>query len=113
MSLEAQARLITLLGVLLVSGFASVACLFAAVQRLARAHRAAWEALGSPLLVNNSVSAQVALLRFQWSRRYVALNDPVLTRLFVVSAILSSAWALCFLLITGLFIAGVFGRPAA
>lgn len=47
--------------------------------RLRTRHHDAWQALGAPhLLVGNSISSSLKVLRWLWTRQYEVLNDVVL-----------------------------------
>jgi|ERR1035437_5711222 hypothetical protein len=60
-------------------------------------HAAVWESLGSPtLIMNNSVSNNLAVMRFLWRKEYQSIDDPDFVALARAVRIYSIAYLIFF-----------------
>ena len=69
-------------------------------------HVAVWESLGSPTLIaNNSISNNLAVMRFLWRKEYQSIDDPDFVSLARTVRIYSIAYLAFFalVLVIGLF----------
>ena len=67
------------------------------LTRLRTRHVQTWEALGRPaLLLNNSLTNSVAVLRFLWRREYCALGDSQSVRLASTLRVFLAVYVLLF-----------------
>ena len=77
-----SALLLSLFITLVVAAVVGLGLQHRLLTRLRTHHVQTWEALGRPtLIINNSLTNSVAVLRFLWRREYRALDDSQLVRL--------------------------------
>jgi hypothetical protein len=82
---------------LVVSAVLGLALHHSFLARLRTRHVQTWEALGRPaLLLNNSPTNSVAVLRFLWRREYHALGDSQSVRLAGTLRVFLAVYALLF-----------------
>jgi hypothetical protein len=107
---ESKTAVIALMATAFTLGAASVIVFVAAVRRMYELHRVEWEALGSPVLVNNTVEAHRAVVRYQWRRGYLKLGDRTLSALFFISAVLSLLWGATSVSVIALLVAAAIAQ---
>ena len=89
--------LILAFGISCVAGLALTAYL---LRMLRKRHEPTWTSLGSPSLVrNNTISNNMAVLRFLWSKEFLELDDPQLTRLCFFVMFYQVAYLILFLIV--------------
>ncbi len=93
---------------LMVSCVAGLALHTRFLRELRLRHADIWESLGRPtLIMNNSISNGLAVLRFLWRRDYESIDDPEFVRLARRLRIFNIAHIALFLLIVLSFFMGI------
>jgi hypothetical protein len=73
-----------------------------------------WTALGSPsLIMNNSPSNNIAVIKFLWKKKYLEINDPVLTQISQQIRGLTIIYTFVFIMAIIYFILEVWRVPIA